>query len=131
MPCDPNSPKPQLAAASVGTVAERVHGPSSALADVERAYRTALVGRQAVLLSLPLDVQTAPAPTGAPASPSTAPLRPAPAAESVAAVADLLAAAERPVIVAGRGAALADARRPLEALADRVGALLATSVADV
>jgi len=38
-----------------------------------------------------------------------------------------LAGAARPLIVAGRGAVLADARDVLEALADRCGALLATS----
>ena len=50
-----------------------------------------------------------------------------PAAEAVAAAADLLADARRPAIVAGRGAVLAGARRPLEDLADLTGALLATS----
>ena len=38
-----------------------------------------------------------------------------------------LEAAERPLIVAGRGAVLAGARDPLEALGARIGALLATS----
>jgi thiamine pyrophosphate-dependent acetolactate synthase large subunit-like protein len=56
------------------------------------------------------------------------PLRtPDPSAQSVGALADLLQRAERPVIIAGRGAVLADARVELERLADRVGALLATS----
>ena len=39
-----------------------------------------------------------------------------------------LAQAQRPVLVAGRGAALAGARQALEQLGDRVGALLATSL---
>ena len=39
-----------------------------------------------------------------------------------------LAAAQRPVIVAGRGAAFADARAQIERLGDRIGALLATSL---
>jgi thiamine pyrophosphate-dependent acetolactate synthase large subunit-like protein len=45
----------------------------------------------------------------------------------VAAIADLLQAAERPVIIAGRGAVLADARNDLERLGGLCGALLATS----
>jgi thiamine pyrophosphate-dependent acetolactate synthase large subunit-like protein len=77
---------------------------------------------------LPLDVQAA-ADGGASAPPAVAApvTRVRPAAEAVAAAADLLADARRPVIVAGRGAVLAGARRPLEDLADLTGALLATS----
>ena len=52
----------------------------------------------------------------------------APPADRITEVAAKLAAAKRPVIVAGRGAAFADARAPIEALGDRVGALLATSL---
>ena len=44
---------------SVGAVAERVHGPESALADVARAARRAREERRAVVLMLPLDVQAA------------------------------------------------------------------------
>ncbi|MEV0968423.1 thiamine pyrophosphate-binding protein [Microtetraspora glauca] len=46
-------------------------------------------------------------------------------ADSVSELTELLATARRPVFVAGRGAR--GARREIEALADRVGALLATS----
>ncbi len=52
-------------------------------------------------------------------------VRPAAAALHEAAAA--LAHAHRPLLLAGRGAVLADAREPLERLADHVGALLATS----
>jgi thiamine pyrophosphate-dependent acetolactate synthase large subunit-like protein len=41
--------------------------------------------------------------------------------------ADTLAGADRPLILAGRGAVLAGAREPLEQVGDRLGALLATS----
>ena len=41
--------------------------------------------------------------------------------------ADALARAERPLIIAGRGARVAGAREPLEQLADLLGGLLATS----
>src|SRR5580658_7565779 len=46
-------------AAAVGAVGERVYSPASALADVQRAYQTAL-GRRTVVLALPLNVQAAP-----------------------------------------------------------------------
>ncbi|WP_067814786.1 thiamine pyrophosphate-binding protein [Actinomadura kijaniata] len=119
-------------ATAVGAVPERVHSPQSALADVARACRTALTQRRTVLLGLPLDVQaaeyTGPDTTdrslayGAPV-----PLLPPPPPHAVGRLADLLADAERPVFLAGRGARLARAGEPLRALAERCGALLATS----
>ena len=65
-------------AASVGAVAERVHGPGSVVADVVRAYRTAVHGRRTVVVNLPLDVQAAQAETGTmPSVPAPLPARPA------------------------------------------------------
>jgi acetolactate synthase I/II/III large subunit len=127
-------------AAAVGAVAERLHSPASALADVHRAYSTAL-GRRTVVLALPLNVQAAqyqpgqyqpvpgePAPgepvPGAP-GPVPAPERVLPAAEAVTALATVLREARRPVFIAGRGARGRAAE--LERLADACGALLATS----
>lgn len=112
-------------ARSVGAAAERVHAPASALADVVRAYRTAVEQRRTVVLNLPLDVQAAPAPedVAIPAVPPLAPVRPG--ADAVAALAERIAAAERPVFVAGRGAR--GAREELRELAAASGALLATS----
>ena len=117
---------------SVGAVAERIHGPASAVADARRALRRAEVERRPVVLMLPIDVQAQPAPDLPPpvrAGPPPAPglHRPRPAPEAVAAAADLVEHSERPLIVAGRGAVLAGARDPLEALGERIGALLTTS----
>ena len=109
---------------AVGAVAERVHTPASATADIVRAYRTAVEQRRTVVLNLPLDVQAAPAPDGPlPAVAALAPVRPD--AGAVAELAALIAAAERPVFVAGRGAR--SAGHELRALAAASGALLATS----
>jgi thiamine pyrophosphate-dependent acetolactate synthase large subunit-like protein len=91
---------------AVGAVAERVHGPATAIADVARAVRRARVERRPVVLMLPLDVQAAECdPSLPPPLPELAP----PAPGSVGALAALLAEAERPAIVAGRGAVLAGA----------------------
>src|SRR5262245_7250232 len=46
-------------ARAVGAVPDRIHSPGSALADVTRAYCTAVNERRTVVLSLPLDVQAA------------------------------------------------------------------------
>jgi thiamine pyrophosphate-dependent acetolactate synthase large subunit-like protein len=110
---------------SVGAVPERVYGPTTAVADTVRAYRTALQQRRTVVLNLPLDVQamTADPPADVPLVSPSAAVRPAP--DAVAELASLIAAARRPVFVAGRGAR--GAGEPIRALADGCGALLATS----
>ena len=112
-------------AAAVGAVPERLHSPASALADLARAWRTAVTERRTVVLGLPLDVQAAEhtGPTEVPPPPS--PPAPVPPPEAVARLADVLAGARRPVFLAGRGARAAG--EPLRALATRTGALLATS----
>ncbi|MFP5362627.1 MAG: thiamine pyrophosphate-binding protein [Thermoleophilia bacterium] len=122
--------------AAVGAAPELLYSAATAAADAARALRRAQLERRPVVLMMPIDVQAAAdttprsiepaAPAALPALPAL-PAPPAPAAEAVARAADLLAAAQRPVIVAGRGAVLAGARRSIEALADRTGALLATS----
>jgi acetolactate synthase-1/2/3 large subunit len=116
-------------AAAVGAVPERLYSPESALADVQRAYQTAL-GRRTVILALPLNVQAAAFPASTmQAGPRTYP--PAPSAEAVTAVAAVLRGASQPVFIAGRGArgraGRASARAEIERLADACGALLATS----
>jgi len=114
-------------AATLGAVPERIHSGATAAADTARALRRARVERRPVVLNLPLDVQLEDAPGGAPPGRLREPERPAPAPDVVAEVAGLIAGAQRPVIVAGRGAVLAGAREPLERLGDAIGAVLATS----
>jgi thiamine pyrophosphate-dependent acetolactate synthase large subunit-like protein len=116
-------------AASVGAIVERIHSPASATADAARAYHRARAERRPVLLNLPLDVQAAPAPADSELRPEPHLRAPEPAAEAVREAAALLGAAERPLLIAGRGAVMAGARAPLEHLGDRLGALLATSAA--
>jgi len=114
-------------AASVDAVPERVHEPGSALDDLGRAWRRTVVERHAVVLSLPLDVQAAELPAGAELPPVVPFEPPSPASRAVEAAADLAEAASRPAILAGRGAVMAGAGPALETLAERIGAVLATS----
>ena len=115
-------------ATSVGATAFRLHSPGFAVDDTVRAYRTAAHERRTVVLALPLDVQA-----GRCELPAIEPLgaaeavQPSPAA--VASLADALRGARQPVFIAGRGARIAGAGPDLERLADRCGALLATSAA--
>jgi acetolactate synthase I/II/III large subunit len=113
-------------AVAVGAIAERIHSPASAVADTVRAFRRATVERRTVVLSMPLDVQAAECPD--PTVPTPPPVHaPAPAPSAVREFTDLLTRARRPVFIAGRGARVADAGPQLDTLAERVGALLATS----
>src|SRR6476661_6724209 len=114
-------------AEAVGAVPVRVNRPRSAYADTMRAIRTAVGRRRAVLLNLPLDVANAEADWPADDAVSALPVPPAPSPDAVAQVADAIAAADRPVIVAGRGAVLAGAREPLIRLSGTIGAPVATS----
>ncbi|CAA9573132.1 MAG: TPP-requiring enzyme co-localized with fatty acid metabolic genes [uncultured Thermomicrobiales bacterium] len=114
--------------AAVGAAPERLHGPASAIADTVRAYRWAQVERRPIVLMLPLDIQAGHCPWPAGNPPPAVALRPAqPTTAAVVEAARILASAQRPLIIAGRGAALAGAREALERLAERSGALLATS----
>jgi thiamine pyrophosphate-dependent acetolactate synthase large subunit-like protein len=128
--------QPALARA-VGARSVRVRSAATAAADTGHAVSLAASG-QTVLLNLPLDVQAQSLPRGdGPSSPGgvaggafgidmTPAARPAaPDPGTVAALADALAAAARPVFIAGRGAR--GARQELQDLAERPGALLATS----
>jgi thiamine pyrophosphate-dependent acetolactate synthase large subunit-like protein len=129
------------AASAVGADFVRVQDASTAVGDVIAAYRSAAQG-STVVIGLPLDVQARPAEPGpepAAGPPGAAagrgwrwvpPPKPAPDATQVGALVDALAAARRPVFIAGRGAARrGPARVVLARLAERCGALLATSAA--
>src|SRR4051794_30331145 len=113
-------------AEAVGAVPVRVNRPASAYEETERAIRIALAERRAVLLNVPLDVANAEA-EWADYGDVMLPDPPAPADIAVKNVAAQIEAAERPVIIAGRGAVLARARKPPEALSAAIGAPLATS----
>jgi thiamine pyrophosphate-dependent acetolactate synthase large subunit-like protein len=113
---------------SVGAASDRVHSPATAADDAQRAYQRAVLERRPVVLMLPIDIQPQPPEATAPRQPPLPALRtPDPSALAIALVADVLAGAQHPLIIAGRGAALADARGELERLGALVGALLATS----
>lgn len=102
------------------------------LDNVREAFVTARVERRPVVLSIPMDLQKKDYPFLAEYMTSAgfvpAPQRPIPDPDMVERVVDMIAEAERPIVLAGRGAARAGARAALEALADRAGALLANSL---
>ncbi|ASN53719.1 thiamine pyrophosphate-binding protein [Sinomonas sp. R1AF57] len=117
-----------MAAAAVG-VTTLVATPQNAAAVAHRAFDLALQTVQPVVLAIPYDVGTAPL---AAEQSGLEPLPAKPAWHADPAdldrIADLLRAAERPLVLAGRGVVLADAAAPLRELGDRLGALFMTSV---
>jgi acetolactate synthase-1/2/3 large subunit len=108
------------------------HSPARMLDHVREAFHVARYERQPVVLGVPYDLQklehssNAPYETSAIFDPKAGRIHPDP--EIVAQVVDLLAAAKRPIIIGGRGVALAGAREAVIALADRCGALLSNTL---
>jgi acetolactate synthase I/II/III large subunit len=102
------------------------------LDNVREAFVIAQVERKPVVLSIPMDLQKKDFPYLAEYMTSEtmvpAPQRPLPDPTMVARVADMIAEAEKPIILAGRGAIRSGAREALEALAERSGALLGNSL---
>ncbi len=110
-----------------GAVPERVEEPASAAGATCRAMRRAQVERRPVVLMLPTDVQRMQCPETDTQPDHNELALPAVDGGAISSLADLLEDAERPVIVAGRGALLAQARQSLTNLGERVGAVLTTS----
>lgn len=115
------------AVAALGASAMRVHRPETAVADAYRAYVHAVRDRRTVVLSVPIDLQTAEVEWNDDV-PTVPELRTGGAGgDAIAALADLLASAERPVLVAGRGGW--HAKDAIRRVAASAGALLTTSAA--
>jgi thiamine pyrophosphate-dependent acetolactate synthase large subunit-like protein len=119
--------QPALAAA-VGAGYEPFRGAGTVISDVARAWRRAALESRPILFAIPTDFQDLEA---GPADQALLPMetfqRPVPSPEAVQKMAELVQAAQRPLILAGRGAVRAGAGRLLEDLGTRIGALLVTS----
>lgn len=99
--------------------------------EIAEAFYAARVHRVPVVLNLPMDLQEKSLDWEYEYQPSTKFLPPqveSPSPDQLTPVLEKLIAAERPVIIAGRGAIASGARDAIIELADRVGALLATSL---
>jgi thiamine pyrophosphate-dependent acetolactate synthase large subunit-like protein len=113
---------------AIGATPARIRSAATAIADTAGAFRRALHERRTVVLSMPVDLQDELVEWDDTSVPSIGERMPRAAdAESVARLAELLARAERPVIVAGRGAW--GAKAELRRLGATSGALLVTSAA--
>ncbi len=98
---------------------------------VRKAFYIARTQSRPVLLSVPMDLQQKTWEDDEPYVPSTAiiPKRTVtPSADAIAQAADVLSKAKRPVIVVGRGAMWSGAGEEILKLAQRAGALIATTL---
>jgi thiamine pyrophosphate-dependent acetolactate synthase large subunit-like protein len=115
-----------MAAADVPVVRAE---PGTVARDVRAAFARAARDLTPVALVMPYEYELEPAADEAPPAPSANGARGAvPDAAQLDAAAERLRAAERPLLLAGRGAVRAGAGDALRALADELGAVLGTSL---
>ncbi len=105
---------------------EQVRSPLTAAEDVATAIRRALLERRPVVLNVPVDFQWEDVPYQPVAPKLVEPQAVAPDPAALDAAVGIVAAARRPVVLAGRGAARA--RGALLRLAERIGAPVATTL---
>ena len=110
----------------------RVKHPDRILGDVREAFYTARYENLPVVLSVPIDMQKQTFPWLSDYEPSTAllpkPQRLQPDPAVVREVVDMIEAAERPIVLAGRGALKSGAKASCGALARQSGAMLGTTL---
>lgn len=113
---------------AAGAGFEQLRSPASAIQDLATALRRATLEKRPVVLNMPADfewqeIEYAPVPVTVPSS------RPAlrDGAEMDNAV-GIIASSRSPIVLAGRGAATPEAEAALVRLAERSGALLATTL---
>ncbi|MFV0534965.1 MAG: thiamine pyrophosphate-binding protein [Cumulibacter sp.] len=115
-------------AQAAGAGFETIYRPGSALRDMTRAMQRAVGERRPIVLDIPFSMLkvTVPEPAGIPLPVRASPA--APTEEQLDVAVGALVGARRPVVLAGRGAVDSDAKEALIALADRLGAPLATTL---
>lgn len=108
-----------------------LRSPLGAEEDIAAAFYRARNDRTPIVLSVPLDLQAMDVPDGWSYRPSTAvtPRTPQSLGDADARhILDAVGKSQRPLVIAGRGAARSDARDELCAFAQKIGALLGTTL---
>ncbi|MBI0535245.1 thiamine pyrophosphate-binding protein [Roseomonas sp. KE2513] len=105
-----------------------VLSPASALGDVARAFRRSIVERRPIVLNIPRDMLGQEAAYGRKVHRIPVDRAVVPASPDLDDAVGIIAAAKRPIILAGHGAAGAEAKAALLRLAARTDAFLATTL---
>lgn len=115
-------------AAAAGAGFETIYRPQTALRDMTRAMQRAVAERRPVVLDIPFHLLkvTVPEPSTIPLAVKASPA--APTEDQLDVAIGAIVAARRPLVLAGRGAVDSGAKDALIALADRLGAPLATTL---
>lgn len=104
-----------------------VKHPSMAIEDVELAIRRCIIERRPVVVNVPLDYQTQEVEEPRWMWTLPEPQRTVPDADRVDEALGLLASAQRPLVVIGQGASSKEAQAAIGSLADKLGAIIATT----
>ncbi len=109
----------------------RVLSPDTAYDNVRKAFYRARLESRPILLSAPMDTQQQSMDDDEEYVPSASlfvsdPLQPGP--DSIARAADLIPTCSRPIVIVGRGAVWSGAGEAVVQLAERIGALIATTL---
>jgi thiamine pyrophosphate-dependent acetolactate synthase large subunit-like protein len=115
-------------ARSLGIAVERVRAPQTFAEDLGRAAQRALLESTAVVVSVPTDWQTVDVSSPRALLHEVRPSLPSPDPAVVESVVESINQSSRPVILVGRGVRDPASRGTFDALADRTGALLTTSL---
>ncbi len=112
-----------------GAGIQKLRAPDTAALDIARAYNRALCEARPIAVSVPNEFLLQPCPEQSleAVAPAQVP-RARPEQDAIRVLCAMVARAERPLILAGRGAVRSDSRAALEALGERIGALFATTV---
>lgn len=114
--------------APTGALFQAARHPDAVYQDVAQAARLAESARRPVVLSVPTDFQRRPCDASPSWSMNVTPGRPTADRDALEEAAAMVASAQRPIILAGRGAGTPGAGTALRALAERIGAPVATTL---
>jgi thiamine pyrophosphate-dependent acetolactate synthase large subunit-like protein len=115
--------------AAVGAGIQKVRAAGTVALDITRAYNRAMLESRPIAVSVPNDLLMQDCPDQSLQRVGAVPVpRSCPEAQALQTLHGMVAQSKRPLILAGRGAVRSEARHALEALGDRIGALLATTV---
>ncbi|PRZ43190.1 thiamine pyrophosphate-dependent acetolactate synthase large subunit-like protein [Antricoccus suffuscus] len=115
-------------AAAAGAGYEKVYRPKTLVRDLNRALQRVTSEQRAIVLDIPISMMQADVGDQAVAGRAVAPALGTPDQDALERAVGLALSANRPVVLAGRGAVDSGARDELVALAEKLGAPLATTL---
>lgn len=113
---------------ATGAGFEQLHSPRTLSQDIARAFRRAILERRPVVLNMPIEFQWLDVDYQTPVFHLSDDRAVVPSSDELDNAIGIIAAARRPVVLAGRGAMLPQARAAILRLAERIEAPVATTL---